>query len=349
MQCTSEVCLGQEPAMRIVSNVTGSMLREAKRSSPVLSRAARQRLAWIEHYQRHRNASLTCRYFGISRQTFYRWWKRYQSRSLASLENRSSRPHRTRPRSWTVGEIEAVRTMRERYPTWGKAKLQVLLAREGLRLSVSKVGRILRYLGQRRQLPVPVRQISARKRPWRRPYAIRKPKDYPVQHPGDLIQLDTLDVRPVSGVVLKHFSAHDVVSRYGVLDLHARATALTATAALAAITERMPFPVKAIQVDGGSEFMAEFEQACQARGIRLFALPPRSPKLNGCVERANRTHTEEFYEWSTADPTVVDLGAELRGWEELYNTVRPHQALGYRTPAEFLLDYHLRKEQVSPR
>ena len=51
----------------------------------------------------------------------------------------------------------------------------------------------------------------------------------------------------------------------------------------------MPFPIRAVQVDGGSEFAAEFEQACQQRGWHLFVLPPRSPKLNGAVERANRT------------------------------------------------------------
>ncbi len=58
----------------------------------------------------------------------------------------------------------------------------------------------------------------------------------------------------------------------------------------------MPFPVKAIQVDDGAEFEAIFEEACQKRGIKLFILPPRSPKLNGGVERAPRTHAEEFYE-----------------------------------------------------
>lgn len=82
--------------------------------------------------------------------------------------------------------------------------------------------------------------------------------------------------------------------------------------------------------------MAEFEATCQAKGLRLFVLPPRSPKLNGAVERANRTHAEEFYECSQAAPTVAELGAELRAWETVYNTVRPHQALGYRTPAQFL-------------
>jgi transposase InsO family protein len=106
--------------------------------------------------------------------------------------------------------------------------------------------------------------------------------------------------------------------------------------ALEAIVARMPFPVRAISVDGGSEFMAEFELACAARGIALFVLPPRSPKLHGAVERANRTHTEEFYECSTAEPTLTALGAELRAWETVYNTVRPHQALGYLTPAEYL-------------
>ena len=59
---------------------------------------------------------------------------------------------------------------------------------------------------------------------------------------------------------------------------------------------RIPFPVRALQVDGGSEFYADFEAACQRKEIPLFVLPPKSPKLNGHVERANRTHTEEFYE-----------------------------------------------------
>jgi len=44
-----------------------------------------------------------------------------------------------------------------------------------------------------------------------------------------------------------------------------------------------------VQVDGGSEFYGDFEEACKELGIRLFALPPRSPKLNGVVERLNRT------------------------------------------------------------
>ena len=102
------------------------------------------------------------------------------------------------------------------------------------------------------------------------------------------------------------------------------------------LQHRMPFPIRALQVDGGSEFAADFEAACQQRGLHLFVLPPRSPKLNGAVERANRTHTEEFYQVTPCSLEMNPLNRELRQWEKIYHTVRPHQALGYLTPLQFL-------------
>jgi transposase InsO family protein len=98
----------------------------------------------------------------------------------------------------------------------------------------------------------------------------------------------------------------------------------------------MPFSIRAIQVDGGSEFQAVFEEECQRRNIRLFILPPRSPELNGYVERAHRTHTEEFYEIIDSSFELPELRVELSQWQQVYNRVRPHQALGYLTPFKFL-------------
>jgi hypothetical protein len=54
------------------------------------------------------------------------------------------------------------------------------------------------------------------------------------------------------------------------------------------------FPIQAIQVDDDAEFMAAFETACAVKGIRLFVLPPKSPELNGAVERANGAWRHEF-------------------------------------------------------
>jgi transposase InsO family protein len=133
------------------------------------------------------------------------------------------------------------------------------------------------------------------------------------------------------------------------VEARTRATSTTAEAFLEALTARMPFAVKAIQVDGGSEYAGGFEAACQRRGIQLFTLPPRSPKLNGHVERAHRTHREEFYEVTDVVWTVAELNRALRTWETIYNTVRPHQALGYLTPQQFLEQWqdHSRKGEVS--
>jgi hypothetical protein len=98
------------------------------------------------------------------------------------------------------------------------------------------------------------------------------------------------------GVILKPFSARDVVSRWDVVELHRRATSLAAARFLDSLLDRTPFPIKVLQVDGGSEFAAEFEEACLQKDLPLFVLPPKSPKLNAHVERSNRTHNEEFYE-----------------------------------------------------
>jgi transposase InsO family protein len=165
---------------------------------------------------------------------------------------------------------------------------------------------------------------------------VRKPQDHPLAHSGDLIQVDTMHLSPLPGVERRQFTAVDLVSRYGVLEVRARATAGTARDFLAERQARMPFPVRALQVDGGSEVMAEFESACAEQGIALFVLPPRSPKLNGHVERANGTARREFWELYDGDLELVPLQAALRAWEHEYNHVRPHQALGYLTPAEHL-------------
>ncbi len=96
-------------------------------------------------------------------------------------------------------------------------------------------------------------------------------------------------------------------------------------------------------------FEAIFEAECQRRGIKLFVLPPRSPRLNGGIERAHRPHTEEFYEVTEGSFDLSGLKDELLEWEGVYNTIRPHQALGYVTPLKFLEQRkeNQRKEDVS--
>ena len=323
--------------MKIRKGLIPEISRLARHTTDI-SREAQRRVKWFDYYQRNgRNARKTCRHFDISPDTFYKWKRRYDPRNLVTLEDKSHRPKRVRQHTWTPAMEQAVSELREQYPRWGKAQLAVLLEEQGMKPSVSMVGRILRHLTERGVLVEPsINNISARKRQRNRPYAIRKPKEYVAKEPGDIVQLDTLDVRPLPGVGFKQFTARDIISRWDVLGVSINATATSAAKFIESIRERMPFEVKALQIDGGSEFQGVFEEACEQYGIKLFVLPPRSPKLNGYVERANRTHTEEFYEVTDASFEMNELNKALLKWEYIYNTVRPHQSLGYLTPQKFL-------------
>ena len=284
----------------------------------------------------------TARVVGVSRATLYRWEGRLEREGLRGLEERSRRPKRVRRPLWSEELVGAVQRLREKYPRWGKETLVVLLKREGYPGSASTVGRILTQLKRRGQLnhEPPRCWVTVRKRRLRRWYARRKPREYAVEKAGDLVQVDTMDVRPLPGVVFKHFTARDTVSRWDVVQAHPRATSRAAAQFVDSLLARMPFRVRAIQVDGGSEFCGEFEQACARRKVQLFVLPPRSPKLNGRVERAHRTHAEEFYDLYTGPLDMPSLNRHLRQWEAVYNTIRPHRSLDKQTPAEYLRRHH---------
>lgn len=315
--------------------------RVARAHPPELDASGEERLRWVKAWRQVRARGISgeeaAAMLDKARATLYRWERRLQQDGPRGLMDRSRAPRRRRQPTWSPELAQAVQQLRETYPRWGKEKLAVLLRREGWSISTSMVGRILKRLKDRGVLREPGRNgLRAWKRPRPRPYAVRKPKEYQPQQAGDLVQVDTLDVRPLPGVILKHLTARDVISRWDVLEVHTRATAATAKGFLAALQVRMPFPIRALQVDGGSEFQGVFEEACREAGIPLYVLPPRSPKLNGHVERAQRTHTEEFYELYDGDLDVTTLNRALLQWEQVYNQVRPHRALGNLTPLEYL-------------
>jgi transposase len=185
--------------MKITTPVLKGFLR--LKLAPELTKEAGKRLKWFNYYQsRKGNARLTCRYFGISPQTFYRWKRRYDPKHLETLEDRSHRPRRVRQPTYSVELVRVVISLRERYPRWGKDKLVILLEEEGYHVSASTVGRILSYLKRRGILKEPIpNHVSARKRLRKRPYATRKPKEYEARQGGDIVQLDTLDLRPLPG------------------------------------------------------------------------------------------------------------------------------------------------------
>lgn len=194
----------------------------AKHGPIELSAKASHRLRWLKAWQRLREEGFTAQraadLLRLPRSTLYRWQKRLKERGLRGLEEDSRRPKNSRRPQWTPELAEAVQELRERYG-WDKVKLAQLLKEQGWQTSASTVGRIMNRLKARGVLREPLRNGIRRYKPRpRRPHAIRKPKGYRIRRPGDLVQVDTLDVRPLPGKVIKQFTARDMVSRWDVIE-----------------------------------------------------------------------------------------------------------------------------------
>lgn len=140
--------------------------------------------------------------------------------------------------------------------------------------------------------------------------------------PGDIVQIDTVFVQIAPESHVKHFTAYDPIAKWTVAGV-AAATSLFLEKVLA-------------EVDGGSEFKAEFEDACQAKGIVLHEFPPKRPQLNGVVERCNGAWRYEFYAVNDLPTRIDDLRPFVDAFQHRYNHQRPRGALGGATPASYL-------------
>ncbi len=282
---------------------------------------------------------------GWSRATLYRWRRRFASEGPAGLCANSRRPHRVPLPRWSAAEERKVWATRRNFPFMGKRKLRVLLLREGVDLSESTVGRILAK-GVRLGRIEPCAFCRGRvkvKQPRRfNGHAQRLPRGQTSRQPGELVQIDHLSASRDSKQ-LKEFKAVSPVGKQMVVQVFSRATAHNAKRFLETVRAQLPFPLVSAQVDGGSEFRADFEQACEELKIPLFVLPPKRPQLNGCVERANDTTRVEFWNRYDGDFTVEAANRALADYQRFYHQVRPHQALDFMTPDEYL-----RKNKDSP-
>ncbi len=101
----------------------------------------------------------------------------------------------------------------------------------------------------------------------------------------------------------------------------------TAIAFIDDVVRRLPFRVHVIQTDNGAEFQSHFHWHLEALDIRHVYIRPRTPHLNGKVERSHRVDDQEFYQLLDKDGITDDIylfNAKLKEWEDYYNYHRPH-------------------------
>ena len=286
-----------------------------------------------------RQVSRTCRHFGISRTAYYRWKKRFDKFGEAGLADRPKTPI-SQPRATSKGVVSKILYLRQNYH-FGAGRIAAYLVRfHQIEIARSTVHRILERHGMGR-LPANQKHQPHNKR-WKR---------YEKARPGHRLQMDVkfLERIPGTGKRLYQFTAIDDCTRIRILKIYDRCNQRTAIRFLNEVRQRLPFRIHVLQTDNGAEFQSQFHWHAESLDIKHVYIRPRTPHLNGKVERSHRIDDEEFYQLLDKDGISVDIhlfNKKLREWEDYYNYDRPHGALQGQTPFERLINKT--KADVSP-
>ena len=273
------------------------------------------------------NVSKACRYFGISRDTFYDWKRSLEKNGVEGLINKKpgfvpgSCPWRIQ------GETEEkILYLRKTYH-FGPQRISWYLERyHGI--IIKGVYSVLKRNGLNR-LPASERKRSIPSKFTR----------YEKQTPGHHVQIDVkfLFFKNSVGKNIKRFqyTAIDDASRIRALKIYKKHNQECAVQFVDYVIKKFPFRIMMIRTDNGHEFQAKFHWHVEDMGIRHVYIKPGTPRLNGKVERSHRTDENEFYQLLEYKGDV-DLEAKLEEWEKFYNLHRPHGAFNGMTPFEVL-------------
>lgn len=271
------------------------------------------RLGWINLFLKINDAGVVCRRCGISRPTLRKGLRRYESGGIEGLKSQSKRPIRSPGRKVFEQQEQWILSLR-RTRHLGARRIQCELKRlHNCLLSLETIHKVLERFQES--------LLKYKRKPRKGRHRYNRPI------PGDRVQMDVCKIAPG----LYQYTAIDDCTRMKVLALYSRRTAANSLLFLEKVIEELPFAFQRIQTDRGQEFFAnKFQTRLMEYGIKFRPIKPRSPHLNGKVERAQKTDLDEFY--STVDLKSPDLEDRLQEWQHHCNWDRPHSSLNGKTP-----------------
>lgn len=215
-------------------------------------------------------------------------------RALGTVEDRSRRAVRVRVPATPLATVLRIRELRERYPRWGREKLRILLLCEGIDVSAKTIDRTIKRLRERgdlREPPALRKALRTRARAALRP---RRPVDLVVDRPG-LPPDDSRELRLPDRTFFT-FAASRLLHPKALVAAASHLTSAVGARFLARVQARLPFPVRAVQCDGGHELRGLFGQAALAAGIPQFINRTNYPQGDAPVERSSLTDDQAFHE-----------------------------------------------------
>ena len=304
----------------------------------------RNRLRVLQRAQELGNVSAACREAGISRTLFYRWRRRFTLYGADGLHPRRTASRPGRPVQLDTTKQRRILAMALTWPTWGPQRVSDQLRMEGVVVSSTTVWRALHRLGlgTRTQRLMVIEVHSARSEGLitertRRNLSRRKVRHVQAETPGELVCIDTFYIGSLKGVgKLWQLTACDAASSYAMTKVvpanNARQAASFLRDVVAVEVKEAGWRLQRVLTDGGSEFKAEFDQACRDLGVRHTRTQPRHAWTNGFVERLQGTILHEHWRIVFRQRYFRrrhQLQTSLASFIEFYNFRRPHQ--GYRT------------------
>ena len=288
------------------------------------------KIEFVERAEKGEKISQLCREFGVSRTTGHKWIKRFRELGYGGLDEESRRP-KTTPLATAEELVVAAIEARDAHPRWGPEKLRVLLARRfGEQTPTARtIARILRRASR----------VQARRK--RRPASVvERAPEVQAETSNDVWTVDFKGWwRAANGQRCEPLTVRDAWSRYVL----AIVLCSTTTEAVRAVFERLfrkhGLP-SAIQSDNGVPFISVRSRGGLSAisawwvslGIRIVRSRPACPQDNGGHERMHRDIRADVQQAPAETPGAQQR--RLDRWRQEFNHVRPHQALGGRTPAE---------------
>lgn len=310
---------------------------------------AKERLRIIEFYGEY-GEKATIKAFGVKRNTVFVWKKRLKDsrNSISSLIPLSTTPKTTRRMMTDPKVVAYIRSLREKYPKLGKEKIKPLLDAYCLKeklssIEVSTIGKVIKrnnFFFQKtgRVYHNPNSGFARLKRVTRQRvrYAPR---------PLELgyLEMDTV-LRFVEGIRHYFYSVIDVKGKYAFAFPYKRLNSQNTVDFFKKLELVYPYRIKHVQTDNGLEFLGDFTNYLKKGNIPHSFIYPRCCRINGVVERFNRTIQEEFID-NNLDiiRSPVLFTGKLIDYLLFYNTQRVHKSLGLISP----MDYLIREEGLS--
>jgi len=303
-----------------------------------LSANAQLKLEWIIFYNTIAtgNAKQTAAHFGISRKTVHKWLNRFDDRRLVTLEEVSRAPHKTRERDISFIQRDRIKKLRRKHIKWGKMKLKRRYFKiYGEQISSWKFQKVIEednLYFDKMQVKKSRKKNQAQKKPKKRIHTLLKEK-----RANFLWHVDTVIFTLSQGGYRYLLTAIDEVSKLAYSRLYTTHSSKLAADFLKRLHYLTEGEIINLHHDNGSEFQKDFEVACKELSLPQWYSRVRTPKDNAVLERFNRTIQEEFVD-------IIDIGLEdvdlfntrLLDWLIEYNSIRPHVALDYLTPLEYI-------------